>query len=93
MDTSPDTQRRRKLRKSRGANNWRPIPCAQVSGIERPPILDSGEVNSTAIHLDMMTNSCCTYYTAVIACIIIINKHKFNNIEGVVNKMAAQVHQ
>ena len=53
MDTSPDTQRRRKLRKSRGANNWR-LLCAQVSGIERPPILDSGEVNSTAIHLDMI---------------------------------------
>ena len=72
---SSHDQRRRKLRKSRGANNYLLIIgvyCTRLFGHD--------------------TNSCCTYYTAVIACII-INKHKFNNIEGVVNKMAAQVHQ
>ena len=42
--------------------------------------------------LDMILIPVASYYTAVIACII-INKHKFNNIEGVVNKMAAQVNQ
>ena len=42
--------------------------------------------------LDMILIPVALHYTAVIACII-INKHKFNNIEGVVNKMAAQVNQ